>query len=153
VYRLLDYPDYWARCAEDKAFCAATVEELLRDSTIATGFRTVTEDFVYEDILFPKGTLLIIHAPYSGRDPTVFDDATTIRPDRDKSNRHLAFGRGAHMCLGQHLARAQIEEGIHLIARRIPHPKLVGEVHWRPALGITGLVNLPIEVKPAAVAA
>ncbi len=149
MYRLLDYPEYWQRCAEDKAFCATMVEELLRDSTIATGFRTVIEDFVYDDILFPKGTLLIMHVVFAGRDPAAYEDPLTIRADRGRTNRHLAFGRGAHMCLGQHLARAQIEEGIHLMAQRIRNPRLTGEVQWRAPIGITGLINLPIEFDAA----
>ena len=148
MYRMLDHPDYWARCAEDRAFCAATVEELLRDFAIACAFRSVNEEFTYDGVLFPKGTMLIMHIPLSGRDPTMFADPTVIHPDRANASRHLGFGRGVHMCLGQHLARAQIEEGVQIIAQRIPHPKLAGPVQWRPAIGITGLLHFPIEVAP-----
>ena len=109
----------------------------------------LTEEFIYEDIVFPKDMLLIIHAPYSGRDPSAFEDPTAILPERDRSNRHLAFGRGAHICLGQHLAKIQISEGIHLMARRIRNPRLAGELEWRPFLGVWGLETLPIEFDPA----
>ena len=149
MYRMLDHPEHWARCAEDKAFCASTVEELLRDFAIACTYRSVNAEFSYDGVTFPKGTLLIINIPLSGRDPTMFADPANIHPERANAARHLGFGRGVHMCLGQHLARAQIEEGIHIIARRIPNPKLAGEVQWRPAIGITGILNLPIEVEPA----
>jgi cytochrome P450 len=147
MYRMLDHPDYWARCAEDRAFCAATVEELLRDFAIACAYRSVNEAFDYDGVHFPKGTLLIMNIPLSGRDPTMFADPATIHPDRANAGRHLGFGRGVHMCLGQHLARAQIEEGVHVIAQRIPRPRLAGEVQWRPAIGITGILNLPIDVE------
>ncbi len=149
MYRMLDHPEHWVRCAEDKAFCASTVEELLRDFAIACTYRSVNTEFSYDGVVFPKGTLLIINIPLSGRDPTMFTDPANIHPERANAARHLGFGRGVHMCLGQHLARAQIEEGIHIIARRIPRPKLAGEVQWRPAIGITGILNLPIDVAPA----
>ena len=68
---------------------------------------------------------------------------------RKYADRHLAFGRGMHICLGQYLARANLEEGLHLIAQRITKPKLAGAVSWRPFPGAWGLQTLPIEFTPA----
>lgn len=48
-------------------------------------------------------------------------------PERKPVNRHLAFGRGAHMCLGQFHARCQLEEGLHLITQRLKNPRLTTE--------------------------
>ena len=64
-------------------------------------------------------------------------------------NRRLGFGRGAHVCLGQFIARAQIAEGMHLIAQRLENPKLVAPVTWRPFYGVWGLEGLPIEFESA----
>jgi cytochrome P450 len=72
-----------------------------------------------------------------------------FQPERVRTTRHLAFGRGMHICLGQYLARAQLEEGLHLIARRLGKPRLAGEVTWRPFLGAWGLRTLPIAFEPA----
>jgi cytochrome P450 len=55
-----------------------------------------------------------------------------------------------HMCMGQHLAKAQIEEGIHMMAQRLTKPSLAGEVAWRPFPGVWGLKTLPITFTPAA---
>ena len=49
-----------------------------------------------------------------------------------------------HICLGQYLAKAQLEEGLHLIAQRLRRPRLAGEATWRPFLGAWGLRTLPI---------
>jgi cytochrome P450 len=49
------------------------------------------------------------------------------------------------MCLGQFLAQANVEEGIHLIAQRLVNPRLTGEVVWRGFPGVWGIKNLPIE--------
>jgi cytochrome P450 len=84
----------------------------------------------------------------SGRDP-VIPNSTTFDPTREHSVRHIAFGRGAHMCLGQHIARTQIEEGFHLIAQTMKNPRRIGTSAWRPFFGVWGLKGLPIEIDPA----
>jgi cytochrome P450 len=149
VYTMLKHPDLWERCAEDKAYCGKVVEEIFRVSTVASPYRTVAKDFEYGGVNFPKDALLVFALPLAGRDPTVFADPMDFQPERDHTNRHIAFGRGAHMCLGQHLARVQIEEGIHVIAQRITKLKLAGEISWRPFAGVWGLRTLPIEFEPA----
>jgi len=111
--------------------------------------RTVAEEFTYRDVTFPVGTNLQFILTLSGRDPAAFRDADTFDPERPPDNRHLAFGRGMHICLGQFLARAQIEEGLHLIAQRIRSPRQAGEVSWRPFVGVWGIRSLPIEFEPA----
>ena len=54
-----------------------------------------------------------------------------------------------HICLGQFLATANVEEGLHEIARRITNPRLVGDVHWKPFPGVWGITQLPIAFDPA----
>lgn len=149
MHMMLRHPHMWEQCAEDKEFCRKVVEEMLRHSSIATFFRKVAEDFDYDGIHFPKGTTLIFATPLTGRDPSVFPDPMKFDPDRDRTTWHMAFGRGAHICLGQFLARNQLEEGLHLIAQRITRPRLAGEVTWRPFLGAWGLQALPMAFDPA----
>lgn len=144
VNMLLQYPDYWSRCAEDIEFCGSVVEEMLRHSGIATFFRNVREEFEYRGHLFPKNTLIAFATPLANRDPTAFPEPMRFDPEQVHANRHVAFGHGAHICPGQFLARAQLEEGLHLIARRIKKPELAGAVQWRPLLGAWGLRTLPI---------
>jgi cytochrome P450 len=103
--------------------------------------------------LFPKGTLLCFATPLSGRDPTAFAEPMEFQPERERTLRHLAFGRGMHICLGQHLAKAQLEEGLHLIAQRLRYPRAAGAATWRPFLGAWGLRTLPIAFEPVASAA
>ncbi|TAL02281.1 MAG: cytochrome P450 [Rhodospirillaceae bacterium] len=149
MHAMLQHPEMWERCAVDRAYCGKVVEEIFRFSTVASPYRTVAEDFEYDGVKLTKGTLLVFALPLAGRDPSTFSDPMEFRPERDHANRHIAFGRGAHMCLGQHLAKIQIEEGIHVIAQRITKPKLAGEVTWRPFTGVWGIRTLPIEFVPA----
>jgi cytochrome P450 len=144
IHMLLDHPEMWARCAEDKAYCALVIEEMLRHSTIATFYRSVEQDFVYDGVLFSKGTLIIFATPLAGRDPSAFPEPMVFDPERVQTNRHVAFGRGAHICLGMFIARAQLEEGLHLIAQRLTHPRLAGPIAWRLFLPAWGLRELPI---------
>ncbi len=146
MYKMLQHPDYWARCAEDLKFCGKVIEEILRYSNIATTFRNVRQEFDYEGHRFPKGVLVAFATPLANRDPQAFPDPMRFDPERVDENKHLAFGRGAHICPGQFLARAQLQEGLQLIAQRIPHPQLAGEIGWRPFLGAWGLSTLPISV-------
>lgn len=149
LYYMLDRPDDWRRCADDLGYCHRVTEEMFRYHSTVSQKRTVVKPFDYEGVHFPVGTFLIFGTSIAGRDPSAFEDADIFNPDLPRENRNLAFGRGVHMCLGQHLARAQIAEGTHLIAQRITNPRLAGEVSWRQFLGIGGLETFPIEFDPA----
>jgi cytochrome P450 len=150
MHTMLQHPYMWERCAEDKAYCVKVVEEMLRHTSVSNVPRTVKDEVVYRDVVFPKDSFLILALTLSGRDPGAFPNAMDFQPERPHVNRHIAFGRGMHMCLGQHLAKAQMEEGIHLIAQRLIKPKLAGEVTWRRFPGVWGVQSLPISFEPGA---
>ncbi len=141
---LLDHPDIYRRCGEDFEYARKVVKEQLRFATPSNTMRMVTEGFTHRDVDIPAGTMLIFPLTLSGRDPAVFSNADRFDPDRPEKNPNQAFGRGMHMCLGQFLAVANVEEGIHLIAQRIANPKLAGEVAWKPFPGVWGITSLPI---------
>jgi cytochrome P450 len=144
MWMLLDRPELWERCASDRQFCVLAVEEAFRLASPSNVPRIVLEDVEYDGVLFPAGTHLIFLNNLAARDPKVIEEPLAYDPGRDQTYRHLAFGRGAHQCLGMHLARLQIEEGLHLIAQRIKAPKLAGEVKWRRFPGVWGIESLPI---------
>jgi len=149
VWMLLDRPELWERCAIDRQYCVLAVEEAFRLASPSNVPRIVLEDIDYGGVHIPAGTHLIFLNNLAARDPTVVADPLAYDPERDQSARHLAFGRGAHQCLGMHLARLQIEEGLHLIAQRLKHPQLAGEVTWRRFPGVWGIASLPIRFTPA----
>jgi cytochrome P450 len=146
---LIARPDMYTRCAIDKDYCQKVVNESLRFRNPGNSARMVDVEFAYRDVIFPRDTMLFLPNSISGRDPGAVSDPDTFNPDRPQENRHLAFGRGMHMCLGQYIARAQIEEGFHLIAQRMKSPRLVGTSGTRPFPGTWGLKGLPIEFTPA----
>ena len=146
---MIKHPDIYQRCADDLGYCRKVVEEAFRYQNPATIPRLVNEDIVYRDVLIPKDTMLFFPVGMAGRDPSAIPAPEEFNPERDHTNRHMAFGRGMHMCLGQFIARAQIEEGLQLIAQRITHPRRAGTPGHRPFPGVWGFKGLPIEFTPA----
>jgi cytochrome P450 len=146
---LLTRPEIYERCAEDRDYCHKVLEESLRYKSPTAVFRTTSEDLEYRGVMMPKGTFLIFNLNVATRDPTAVPEPDTFDPDRRQENRHMAFGRGMHICLGQYIARAQTEEGLHLIAQRLRNPKISGTYGYRPFPGVWGLRGLPITFTPA----
>jgi cytochrome P450 len=150
MHALLEHPQMLERCAVDFDYCRKVIQESLRRTSVVSPSRTLFEDVDYEGIRFPKGTYICFALSLTGRDPAAFADPMAFRPEREQQPKHIAFGRGTHLCLGQYLATAQMEEGLHLIAQRITRPRLAGEVTWRPFRGgAWGIRTLPIEFEAA----
>jgi len=147
MYEMTRHPDIYEKCAGDPDYCRRAVEEFLRYFNPSHSFRSTGVDIVYDGVALPKDTMLFFALVQSGRDPAVYDRPNEFDPDRavDPRNRLLAFGLGKHMCLGQYIARAQIQEGLQLCAERMKNPRVVGEVTYRPYPGLWGLESLPLE--------
>lgn len=151
MHMMTENPDIYERCAQDLDYCRKVVEEALRLFNPSTTFRFTKEDIVYRDVLIPKDTMLFFTLNVAGRDPTANIRPDAFLPDRevDPALRHVAFGLGKHICLGQYIARAQLQEGIHLIAQHMKKPREVSEKGWRPFPGVWGIKGLPLEFEPA----
>ena len=141
-------PDLYERCATDRPWCARVVEENFRYLTTSTIPRLVTKDIAYQGVTIPAGTNLFFPVSVSGRDPAL-PQADSFDPAFARDRKHITFGMGVHICMGQFIARAQIEEGLHLIAQRMKHPRRTGPSAWRPFFGVWGLKGLPIAYGPA----
>jgi len=150
MWTLLDHPEIYERCAEDHDYCRKVIEEALRWFNPGTVARFVDHELEYRGVTLPKDQMLFFPLSVSGRDPGAFERANEFDPDRtiDPQTRQIAFALGKHMCLGQYIARAQLQEALHLIAQRMRHPRLVGEVGHRPFYGAWGIKGLPIAFEP-----
>ena len=144
MHLMIDNPEMWAKLEDDADYAYKVVEEALRYSTVVTVIRLAREDFSYNGVEFPAGTLLLFPTPLAGRDEAVFKNANTFNPEGSPEQRHLAFGRGMHICLGQFIAKAQVQEALPILAARLRNPRRNGEIAWRPFMAITGLRRLPI---------
>jgi cytochrome P450 len=145
---MIDRPQLWRLCAEDRRYCDDVVDEALRYSGVTTTFRNVARSFEYQRVTFPEGVMLIFPLSIVCRYSGPFEDSLRFEPGRANAKRITSFGRGIHICLGQYLARLQIAEGLHLIAQRLRDPRHDGDVVWRVFPGNWGPKELPIVFEP-----
>jgi cytochrome P450 len=144
LHALLEHPDQWRRLAADPSLVPTAVEEMIRwVSPVKQFMRTATADTVVRGVRIAKGESVLLSYPSANRDEEVFDDAGSFDVGR-APNRHLAFGFGAHYCLGTHLARL---EGRALFAELVPRVKsieLAGAPAYMETLFVGGPKRLPI---------
>ncbi|MBK9179379.1 MAG: cytochrome P450 [Acidimicrobiales bacterium] len=146
-----EHPDQWALLGERPDLAPRAVEETMRclGAVRGTG-RYASEDIEYRDVLFPTGTLVFPSLVSANHDPEAWDQPTRFDITREPSTQpQLTFGSGIHYCLGAWLARAELQEALPLLARRMPGLALDGPVRWKPATaGIWGPEHLPLRFDP-----
>src|SRR6185312_4655338 len=127
TFALLQHPEQLARlrAVEDRAELAAAVEELLRYlSIVHTGRRrAVLEDIEIGGQTIRAGEGVILPNDLGNRDPAAFPDPDRLDLGRN-ARRHTAFGFGVHQCLGQPLARMELQVVYGTLYRRIPTLRL-----------------------------
>lgn len=122
----------------------SAVEEMLRwTSPVRHFMRTATEDYDLNGTKILKGESVMMLYPSANRDEAVFDDPYTFRVDRSP-NRHVAFGYGAHFCLGAHLARLEMKIFYEELIPRLKSVELAGEPEYLEANFVGGIKKLPI---------
>jgi cytochrome P450 len=145
------HPDQWKLLAERPDLAPRAVEETMRFmGTVRGTARFASEDIEYRDVFFPKGSFIAPSLAQANRDPSVFDNPTEFDITREPAARpQLTFGSGIHYCLGAALARAEQQEALTIMAKRLPDLELAGEIAWKPAtVGIWGPERLPIRFTP-----
>ncbi|MEW2402534.1 cytochrome P450 [Streptomyces sp. NPDC046862] len=147
---LLRNPEQAARIrdTDDPAVAAKAVEELLRYLTIAQDKinRVATEDLIIGGQQVRAGDLLTISLSAANRDPSFLDHPDVLDITRETRG-HLAFGNGAHQCLGQQLARAELQIALPALFRGIPGLRLAipfEDVTFRHDMSAYGVHELPV---------
>ncbi len=146
-----EHPDQWALLAERPELAGRAVEESMRYlGAVRSTARFAAEDVVYRDVLFPAGTLVVTSLAGANRDPEAFDDPDVFDITRERTAAQMTFGSGIHFCMGAALARAELQEALPLLARRMPALTRSGEVEWKPStFGIWGPARLPLRFEPS----
>ncbi len=152
VALLASHPDQWKLLAEQPDLAPRAVEETMRYLGAIRGTaRFASEDIEYRGVLFPKGTFIAAATAAANRDAAVWTDAQRFDITREPSGQpQMTFGAGIHYCLGASLARAELQEALPILARRMPNLALDGEITWKPdGVAIWGPERLPISFTPA----
>lgn len=138
------HPDQWQALRQQPALVPQAVDEVLRFEPITPiTARICTEQVEYSGVVFPAGTIVAIcaeRANRAGAGGEVFD----ITGARAAGERALTFGAGAHFCLGQNLARAELEEALGFLAPRMPGLRAAGAERLGGVEGIYGIESLPL---------
>ncbi|HEX2851204.1 MAG TPA: cytochrome P450 [Acidimicrobiales bacterium] len=153
VALLSEHPDQWALLAERPELATRAVEETMRYLGAVRGTaRFASDDIEYRDVLFPKGTFVSVSLSMANFDDHVWPDPRRFDITREPSaSPQMTFGSGIHYCLGASLARAELQEALPILARRMPDLAVDGAIEWKPAnIGIWGPARLPLRFTPAA---
>ncbi len=125
MFTLMQHPDQFEQVRADPALIPGAVEELLRYQSVADIFvaRVATEDVEIGDQVVRAGEGVLILCAAINRDENVFDRADQLDIHRS-ARHHLSFGYGVHQCIGQNMARAEIEITFATLLRRLPGLRL-----------------------------
>jgi hypothetical protein len=152
VALLASHPDQWQLLAEHPDLAPRAVEETMRYLGAVRGTaRFASEDIEYRGVLFPKGTFIAAVTAAANRDSSHWDNPHRLDITREPSGQpHLTLGAGMHYCLGASLARAELQEALPILARRMPDLALDGAITWKPdGVAIWGPERLPISFTPS----
>jgi cytochrome P450 len=147
---LLEHPEEAERLRDepDPALVASAVEELMRYLTITHDGRkrVATEDIEIGGVTIAAGEGVIVATDLANRDEDVFEDPDTLDLARNPRN-HVGFGFGIHQCLGQNLARMELQVVYPTLLARVPGLRLVGEaadLPYKHDAAIYGVHSLPV---------
>jgi cytochrome P450 len=145
---LLNRPDQLAELRADPAKTLGAVEELLREFTIAefVTSRVAVRDTVVGGVEVKAGEGVLTLGNAANHDPAVFADPFSLDIDRGARN-HIAFGYGAHQCLGQNLARLELQIAFDTLFARVPTLRVavpMAELPFKDDASVYGLHRLPV---------
>ncbi|MFC7815021.1 cytochrome P450 [Streptomyces sp. NPDC057367] len=147
TYTLLGHPGRLAELRADPSLLPGAVEELMRVLSIADGLlRLATEDIDVDGTTVRAGDGVVFSTSVINRDETVYPEPDALDWNRP-ARHHVAFGFGIHQCLGQNLARAELEIALGTLFERLPTLRLAAspqEIPFKPGDTIQGMLELPV---------
>jgi cytochrome P450 len=149
MWALAEDPAQLAALKADLTRVPALIDEAIRFTTpVKTFMRSATEDTELGGRAIKKGDWLMLCYASGNRDEAVFDAADQFRADRSP-NKQLAFGYGAHLCLGQHLAKMEMRILFEELLPRLKSVSLAGEPKLSAGVFVNGPKRLPIRFEAA----
>jgi cytochrome P450 len=153
VHALCTNPDQFELLranVQDRAFVATAADEVIRWATAVKHFcRTAKVPYVLGGHQFEVGDRVFMSYVSANRDERVFEDPYRFDVTRANANDNLAFGFGAHYCLGAHLARMQVRALLRELATRVDAIELAGPPKFANAIATSGATQLPIRYQLA----
>ncbi len=147
VLVLLEHPEQMERLRTDPSLTAGAVDELTRFISVTDAVpRVATADIEIAGQTIRSGDGVIVSTMLMNRDPTAWAHPDTVDVGH-KAGRHVAFGFGIHQCVGQNLARAEMEIALNTLIQRVPtlrravpSQRVPGDAPYGP----DGVATLPV---------
>ena len=145
MYELLKNPEQLALLQSDvDKHLPGARDELLRwTSPVIYMRRTVKQDIALGGKSLKAGDKVVLYYGAANRDENVFDNPHQLNITRSP-NKHLAFGGGHHVCLGQWFARLEIDAILREVLGRMSDIEINGDLEWMPSNFISGLTRMPV---------
>jgi cytochrome P450 len=141
VRRLLEEPSRWAEITTQPELIPGAVEESLRyDPSVPVWRRVTTRPVTLAGVELPQGARLFLWLAAAGRDAAAFAAPDDFDLHRLDAERHLAFGKGLHFCLGANLGKLEAQIALAELARRYPRLRLAPgqELTFHPNISFRG---------------
>ena len=146
---LLATPGAFDEIKADADLIPQAVDEMARfDGSVPRSWRITKREMEIAGVKIPAGDLVLPILASANRDESIFEDPDCFDLHRD-ARKHLAFGRGVHVCLGAPLARIEGQEIIKELVRRYPNISLAKkseDLEWRRDIALRGLLALPVKL-------
>lgn len=144
VWALAERPDLFGRIRADRSLIPALVTESIRwASPIYHFMRTATQDYEMRGQTIKAGDWLFLSYPSGNQDEDIFPDPEEFSIDRSPNN-HISFGHGAHVCIGQHLAKLEMRIFFEEFFDRVEKIELAGEARRTQSNFVGGIKTVPV---------
>ncbi|HKH06118.1 MAG TPA: cytochrome P450 [Acidimicrobiales bacterium] len=134
--------------ADDEAAIVNAAEECIRwTSPVRHFMRYATVPASVGGVEIPEGGRVLLSYPSANRDEQVFRDPHVFSPTRADATQQLAFGGGAHFCLGAQFARRELRTMLTRLSRELTHVELAGTPEWSRSHFVSGVKHLPLSYR------
>jgi cytochrome P450 len=146
LYCFASFPEQWQRLRENPKLVRSAIDEVLRfQGAVTNFFRTTTRDVNLAGVEIPAGEKLLVLFAAGNRDPKRWEVPTEFQVERDARG-HLGFGAGVHRCVGQMVARLELEIVLAALLEKAERIELSGEPKIRLNNSLRGLESLPLRL-------
>jgi cytochrome P450 family 142 subfamily A polypeptide 1 len=147
------FPDQLEKVRADRSLIPNMVDESLRlASPTSNMWRVTKSDYELGGVSIPAGSMVLLKYFSSDHDESMFEEPLAFDVTRENAKRHIAFGFGTHVCIGQHLSKLEMRVAWEVLLDRFDHFELAcepGELEYMPNILLRGLEEIPIRYRVA----
>jgi len=149
VHAFAECPSEWAKLRANSSLAKRAIEESLRwGGVVQTFFRTTSRAVAVAGGTIPEGSKVLLFLAAANRDPRKWDDPDSFDISRNASG-HVGFGFGIHQCLGQMVARLEMEAVLAALVEQVAEIRARGQAEYRLNNTLHALAKVPVELVPA----